>query len=123
MNSGIVMIILMLLPGGDFSSSFVNTDTLEECEQRLGRIRPILESGKVELKQAGCFQSTAEFDDFDHDPPAGAPRHTYLVDLKDGLATVRKLQTAGECRAALEEAERQTSYCATSTQDMTEGGN
>ena len=35
---------------------------------------------------------------------------------------VRKLGSAEECRAALEASGRQTSYCATSTQDMAGGG-
>ena len=122
MNTGIVMIILMLLPGGDLSASFVNTDTLAECEQRLGRIRPILEGSKMEVKAAGCFKSAAMFDDFDHDPPADAPRNAFLIDLDGDAASVRKLGSAEECRAALEASGRQTSYCATSTQDMAGGG-
>lgn len=125
MNTGIVMIILTLLPGGDLSASFVNTDTLAECEQRLGRIRPILENGKVGLKEAGCFRSPAQFDYFDHDPPADAPRHSFLIELAGDLASVRKLAASEDCPAILEQADRSAGkarYCTTSTQDMTGGG-
>lgn len=121
MNTGVVMIILMLLPGGDLSSTFVNTGSAPECEQRLARIRPILAGSGTELKEAGCFRSAAQFDDFDHDPPADAPRHAFLVDLDGDEANVRKLASAEECRAALEATGRQRSYCTTSTQDMTGG--
>lgn len=125
MNTGTLMIILMLLPGGGYSASFVGTDTPQECEQRLGRIRPILESGTAGLKEAGCFASTATFDDFDHDPPADAPRHTFLVTLAGDRASVRRQASEAECRSALEQAEGsagQARYCTTSTQDMTGGG-
>ena len=124
MNTGIVMIILTLLPGGDLSASFVNTDTLAECEQRLGRIRPILENGKVGLREAGCFRSAARFDYFDHDPPADAPRRGFLVELEGDLARVRKLAAPGDCDAMLEQVNGPAGtarYCATSTQDMTGG--
>ena len=122
MNTGIVMIILTLLPGGDLSASFVNTDTLAECEQRLGRIRPILENGKMGLREAGCFRSTAEFDYFDHDPPADAPRHAFLIELESELASVRKLDAPGDCDALLAQEDGpvgKARYCATSTQAMT----
>lgn len=124
MSTGTLMIILMLLPGGGHSSTFVNTDTPQECEQRLGRIRPILEGGTVELTVAGCFASDALFDDFDHDPPADAPRHSFLVGLTGDKASVRKLATAAECEGALkaEGPAGEARYCTTSTQDMTGGG-
>jgi len=119
MNSGIVMIILMLLPSGDLSSSFVNIETAEECEQRLGRIRPILENGDFEMKEAGCFRSPVQFDYFDHDPPKDAPRYDFLVSLDGDRATVRRLESAAECRAELERQSAPRSYCTTSTQDVT----
>ena len=125
MNTGTLMIILMLLPGGGYSSSFVGTDTPQECEQRLARIRPILEGGTAELKEAGCYATSATFDDFDHDPPTDAPRHTFLLTLTGDRATVRKLASEADCRAALEQAEGsagQSRYCTTSIQDMTGGG-
>ena len=124
MNTGTLMIILMLLPGGGYSASFVSTDTPQECAQRLARIRPFLEGGTAELKEAGCYATGATFDDFDHDPPADAPRHTFLLTLTGDEAGIRKLASEAECRSALEQAEGsagQAYYCTTSTQDMTGG--
>lgn len=121
MNTGIVMIILMLLPGGEPSASFVNIDTAEECEQRLDRIRPILEGGKAVLQEVGCFRSTVQFDDFDHDPPTDTPRHTFFVGLHGDQATIRKLKTLDECRSTQNRVNGKSqdkSYCTTSTQDF-----
>ncbi len=121
MNTGIVMIILLLLPSGEPSASFVNIDTAEECEQRLDRIRPILEGGQAELQKIGCFRSTAQFDDFDHDPPADAPRHIFFVGLNGDQATIRKLKNVVECRSEQIEANTKPqgkSYCTASTQDL-----
>ncbi|MCV3738706.1 hypothetical protein OCK02_21175 [Rhizobium sp. TRM96647] len=120
----IVMIILTLLPSGDLSSSFVNVDTIGECEQRLQRIRPILESSNT-LREAGCFKSEAQFGLFDHDPPAGAPRYDFLVSFDGDLAVVGKVKSAEDCRQAQERkptSEGQRHFCTTSTQDMAGNG-
>ncbi len=119
MNPGVVMIILMLLPNGDLSSSFVNIDTIDECNQRLHRILPILENGDSELQEAGCFHSSMQFNYFDHDPPKDAPRYTFLIDLQPDQATMRKLANPAECRAVLEWQDAPRKYCTTSTQDVT----
>lgn len=121
MNAAIVMIILTTLPDGGVSSSFVNVDTLQSCETRLQRIRPVLENGNVGLKVAGCFNNELMFDYFDHDPPANAPRYNFLVEVKNDAADITKFNDALLCQETLTqrqmEKDRQA-WCTTSTQDI-----
>ncbi|GEM_PF-1609084 len=121
MNASIVMIILTALPDGGVSSSFVNVDTLQSCETRLQRIRPVLETGKVDLKLAGCFHSDLQFDYFDHDPPADAARFNFLVEVKNDAADVSKFYDPLACQQALAQKQLQQdhqAWCTTSTQDF-----
>lgn len=122
MNAAIVMIILTALPDGGVSSSFVNVDTLQSCETRLQRIRPVLETGKVELKLAGCFRSDLRFDYFDHDRPADAARFSFLVEVKNDAADISKFDDPLACEHAMAQKrlrQDHQAWCATSTQDFT----
>lgn len=121
MNAAIVMIILTALPDGGVSSSFVNVDTLQSCETRLQRIRPVLETGKVDLKLAGCFHSDLQFDYFDHDPPADAARFNFLVTVTGNAADISKFDDPLACQQALAERRLQQdhqAWCTKSTQDF-----
>ncbi|MDR6434769.1 hypothetical protein [Brucella pseudogrignonensis] len=122
MDAGVVMIILTLLSGGEVSSTFVNVDTRAECNERLARIRPVLESGEIKLEEAGCFDSSAQFDDFDHSMPQDAPRYSFLVKIDGDHALIRKHKSAADCQTSLELLPRATAgqkkYCTTSTQDL-----
>lgn len=121
MQTAVVMIILTVLPGGDISSSFVNIDTQEECQTRLQRIEPILRNGKIDVKEAGCFRSQAQFDYFDHDPPEDAPRFSYLIRFQGDQADVSELESVKACHDALARQSPQDGlryYCTISTQAL-----
>jgi len=122
MDAGVVMIILTLLSGGEVSSTFVNVDTRAECNERLSRIRPVLESGDVQLKEAGCFDSSVQFDDFDHSMPQDVPRYSFLVSIDGERALIQKHKSAADCQTSLEilptATAGQANYCTTSTQDL-----
>jgi len=122
MDAGVVMIILALLSGGEVSSTFVNVETRAECNERLARIRPVLESGEIKLEEAGCFDSSVQFDDFDHSMPQDAPRYSFLVSIDHERAVIQKHTSAANCQKSLELLSKapagQKNYCTTSTQDL-----
>mgnify|MGYP002621790349 FL=1 len=62
MKLGFLMIILTLAEGGQPSAAFVNTATLEECEQRAAVVRGILEQGEYPIEEMVCRASDAEFE-------------------------------------------------------------
>lgn len=116
MNPGILMVIVMALPNGGAGASFVPVDEKQECEARLGRILPILRQSGSKLLEAGCFTSAMQFEPFDHDPPADAPRYSFRVTLRGGEAVIER---QAECAApVVAEGEEPRIYCATSTQNL-----
>jgi hypothetical protein len=119
MTANILMVILIALPQGGVSASFVNVDSAQECESRLGRIRPILEQADEKLLHAGCHLSTAQFSLFDHDPPVDAPRFLYEVGIKGASASIRRLSHGEECDGSgLVAGEAEITSCATSIQQL-----
>ncbi len=113
MQLGFLMIVLTLLESGQMSAAFVNTQTLEECEDRAAVVRSILEKGDVEIKEMACRPSEAEFEPFAHGEDADAERYTYAISLD---ATSVKVEQVASCEPADTSANGQ--YCATSTQKL-----
>lgn len=120
MSPGILMIIIMTLPSGGVSASFVNVDNREECLSRLSRIRPILEQAEGKLVEAGCFASAARFEPFDHNPPSDAPRFSYRIQIRGEAAGIERLAVPTGCVIVQPAGGNAASadYCATSTQDL-----
>ena len=90
MKLGFLMIILTLAEGGQPSAAFVNTATLEECEQRAAVVRGILEQGEYPIEEMVCRASDAEFEPFVHGMEEFAERQTYLVSFDEERASVEK---------------------------------
>ena len=110
MKLGFLMIIFTLAEGGQLSGAFVNTATLEECEQRAGVVRGILEQGDMPVEQMVCRASEAEFEPFTHGMEAFAEKQTYIVSFDDERATVEKAATCDGVTPAA------GSWCVTSMQ-------
>lgn len=91
MKLGFLMIILTLVENGQLSVAFVNTATLEECEQRAAVVRDILEKGDYPIEKMVCRAADVEFEPFVHGMEEFAERQTYLVSFDDRTATVEKV--------------------------------
>lgn len=120
MNPGILMVIIMALPQGGTGASFVPVEDRPECERRLGRILPILRQSESRLLEASCFTSAMQFEDFDHDPPADAPRYAFRVTLRGEDAVIERQETSGPCPDGPQTTQngQPRIYCATSTQNL-----
>ena len=110
MKLGFLMIIFTLADNGQLSGAFVNTATLEECEQRAAVVRNILEQGDTPIEQMVCRASDAEFEPFVHGMEEFAERQTYIVSFDDERATVEKAATCDDVTPAA------GSWCVTSMQ-------
>lgn len=113
MIAGFLMIVLTALESGQMSAAFVNTGTMEECEQRAATVRTILEQGNIGIIDMVCRSSDAAFEPFTHGAEADAERFAYLISFDGETALVsptRSCETSGPAREG--------HYCATSTQKM-----
>lgn len=113
MKFGFLMIILTLLENGQMSAAFVNTQTLEECENRATVVRGILEKGDVDIKEMACRPSETEFEPFLHGTEEDAERFAYVIMIDDASARVEQVAS---CEAVSTATAGQ--YCATSTQNL-----
>lgn len=113
MKLGFLMIVLTVLDSGQFSAAFVNTQTLEECEQRAEVVHAVFESGDYGMEQVVCRASQAQFTPFSHEVEDGARRHAFIVSFDEEAATV---EPVASCEGV--HAHGEAVYCATSTQQL-----
>lgn len=117
MSLNILMIIVTLTAGGQHSAAFVNTASLEECEQRARAVRAILEAAGTPLIQIVCLSSEAHFSPFSHEQSPDTARTRYIIELSPERAIVTKLLPGQACAVPSEASPAAfTRYCATSTQ-------
>lgn len=112
MKLGFLMIILTLMENGQLSAAFVNTETLEECEQRAAVVRNILQQGEAPIEHLVCRAATVGFEPFVHGMEEFAGRQAYLVSFDDEKATVEAVESCETAQAAVGQ------YCVTSTQKI-----
>ncbi len=112
MKLGFLMITLTLLGDGQLSAAFVNTETLEECEQRAAVVRGILEKGAYPIEEMVCRAAEVEFEPFVHGMEEPTDRQAYLISFDDTKATVERVES---CEPASVQAGQ---FCATSTQKI-----
>ena len=115
MKFGFLMIILTLLENGQMSAAFVNTQTLEECEQRASAVRKILEKGNIDIKERACRSSSAQFEPFVHGATGEAGSHAYRIIIDDNNA---RIEPVTACDPATVTQDGQ--YCTTSNQELSQ---
>lgn len=73
MNTAYLMILLTANSAGQIGSAFVTTDTLQQCEQKIGSIQAIFSSQQIPVLEARCIPGEIRFTPFSHgngSPPA-----------------------------------------------------
>lgn len=114
MTPGFLLVILTMMAGGDMSAAFVNTETLENCNDRGEVVRTILSNGKVDIRTITCFRSDIKFKKFSHKETEGAPRYRYVISLKNKNVAITLTEDEKACHATARKDE--VVFCATSSQ-------
>lgn len=124
MNAQILMVVLTTMSGGGISSAFVGTGNLTECQERLERVRLIINkgsgAGSASLVKSGCFSSTQSFEEFSHGLPEHAPSYVYRVVLSGTRVIVTKHDNAAECQRAAASGDAGEQHCTLSRQNFRE---
>ena len=113
MSLTVLMIVLTLGADDRLSAAFVETESLENCQQRGEVVRGII-AGSTQIEAILCRQSVQAFDPFMHGAEADedAPRYSFLIRENGTQAEIVRVSGCPEARPAPGE------YCATSVQDM-----
>ena len=79
MKTLFLLITLTQNGAGDINASFVNTQTLQQCQQKMLMVESVFETASIPVIESHCLESQQEFSEFDHASSASKIRYFYLI--------------------------------------------
>jgi len=81
MNTAFLLILLTINSNGIPSVSFVNTQTMEQCNAKSSMIKALFKVSNIQIDSSRCVGSMLRFSKYGHNPSSNAPRNYWLVDI------------------------------------------
>jgi len=83
MKTLFLLITLTQNGAGDINASFVNTHTLEQCQQKALMVDGVFKASNIPVIESRCIKSDLQFSEFGHAATASKIRNYYLVYLDE----------------------------------------
>ncbi len=104
---------------GDINASFVNTTTLEQCQQKALMVEAVFQASNIPVIESRCIRSELRFSEFSHASTSSMIRNFYLVHVSDDSIEVKKMPDWTSCMTqANQHVEQGRLYCGSSVQLM-----
>jgi len=92
-----LLITLTQNGAGDINASFVNTETLEQCQQKAQMVESIFQASKIPVIESRCITSDLQFTEFGHASTASKIRNFYLVTLDENTLHISAMPDWRTC--------------------------
>lgn len=79
MKTLFLLITLTQNGAGDINASFVNTHTLQQCQQKTQIVEGVFKASAITVIESRCIKSDVQFSDFGHASTASNIRNFYLI--------------------------------------------
>ena len=74
-----LLIMLTQNSAGDINAAFVNTKTLEQCQQKTMMVKGVFKGSNIPVLESRCIKSDMRFSEFGHAENSKNIRHFYLT--------------------------------------------
>lgn len=119
-----LLITLTQNGAGDINISFVNTQTLQQCQQKSLMVADVFKVSDIPVIESRCIKSDVHFSEFGHASTSSKIRNFYLIQvgeeslqfsaMPDWQACIQQKQNVEK----LNDAEQGKIYCASSVQSI-----
>jgi len=114
-----LLIILTQNGAGDINASFVNTETLEECQQKALMVEGVFKGSNIPVIESRCIRSEFRFSEFSHASSSSMIRNFYLVHVGDQSIAITQMPDWKSCMKQAELGAKQGRlYCSSSVQAL-----
>ena len=114
-----LLITLTQNAAGDVNAAFVNTETLQQCQQKLIMVESVFKNSNIPILESRCIKSDMQFSKFGHAANSRDIRHFYLTYF-DAVTT--RIVTMPDWRACMSQKKNNTEqsrvYCSSSVQSV-----
>lgn len=119
MKTLFLLIILTQNGAGDINASFVNTETLAQCQQKALMVEGVFLGSNIPVTESRCIKSELQFSAFGHAATSSQIRNFYLLTFAEENVSISTMPDWRTCMEQQKQAVGQGSvYCASSIQSL-----
>ena len=119
MKTLFLLVLLTRNSAGDINASFVNTVTLEQCQQKALMVAGVFLAANIPVIARRCITSSLRFTDFNHASSSGMIRYFYLVHVDGDSISIEPMPDWRSCKQLEKQgAGKNWLYCVSSVQSM-----
>ena len=119
MTTFFLLIVLTQNGAGDINASFVNTRTLDQCQQKAQMVESIFSASGIPVIESRCIDSGLQFSDFGHASSSSMIKNFYLIHMDDKNVKIAKTPDWRTCMEQQRSGVKQGRiYCGSSVQSL-----
>ena len=118
MKTLFLLITLTQNGAGDINASFVNTETLEQCQQKAAMVADVFSASNIPVIESRCIKSDLQFSEFGHASSASRIRHFYLISSDGKTLQISAMPDWSSCVKQKKTSKQGRAYCASSVQSI-----
>ncbi|RDH89334.1 MAG: hypothetical protein DIZ77_08960 [endosymbiont of Seepiophila jonesi] len=117
-------LLFLLVPltrngAGDINASFVNTETLEQCDLKTLMLSGIFSTAGIDIVESRCIPSQMQFSEFSHASSSNMAHTFYLIHFSDEAVEIQPMPDWRSCMIKQREADnRKRVYCSSTLQSL-----
>ena len=121
MQTFFLLIMLTQNGAGDINAAFVNTKTLELCQQKALMLEGVFKVSEIPVIEGRCIKSDLQFSEFEHASTPGKILNFYLIHFDEVSVQISPMP---EWRVCMDQqkngVEQGRVYCSSSVQSLRE---
>ena len=119
MKTLFLLVMLTRNAAGDINASFVNTETLDQCQSKAQLVAGVFTGAGIPVLERRCIRSDLGFSAFSHETSSRMPRYFYLVHVDGEHVDITPVADWVTCRQQEKQgAGKGKLYCSSSVQRL-----
>lgn len=114
-----LLVLLSQNGAGDINVSFVNTETLAQCQQKQLLVKGIFSSANIPIVESRCIGSELRFSEFGHASSTSMMRYFYLIHFRKEAVDIQQMPDWQSCmQGQVRGVDQGRVYCSSSIQTL-----
>ena len=119
MKTFFLLIVLTQNGAGDINAAFVNTQTLEQCQQKALLVESVFSASDIPVLESRCIESPLRFSEFGHASSSSKINNFYLIHLDEKGVEITKTPDWYSCMEQQKNALKPANvFCSSSVQSL-----
>jgi len=114
-----LLITLTQNAAGDVNAAFVNTETLQQCQQKALMVESVFKNSDIPVLESRCIESNMQFSEFGHAENSRNIRYFYLTYFNAATTRIVAMPDWRTCMSQKKNnTEQSRVYCSSSVQSV-----